>query len=124
MLLSFPNQNIGCPVLAFFARAGVITLRYIALMPRGLHRYYGSHDLHFITCSCYRRRQGLRTAPRVPLQSSWCLMDVARAGLSEQLFPHVSPRRANSRTAVESDGAQRVALFDVVEIGFVLDWIG
>ena len=24
-------------------------------MPSGLHRTYGSHHLHFITCSCYRR---------------------------------------------------------------------
>jgi hypothetical protein len=24
-------------------------------MPKGLHRYYGSGDLHFITCSCYHR---------------------------------------------------------------------
>jgi putative transposase len=24
-------------------------------MPSGLKRYYGAHDLHFITCSCYRR---------------------------------------------------------------------
>ena len=24
-------------------------------MPSGLHRYYGAHHLHFITCSCYRR---------------------------------------------------------------------
>jgi putative transposase len=24
-------------------------------MPRGLKRYYGKHDLHFITVSCYRR---------------------------------------------------------------------
>ena len=24
-------------------------------MPRGLHRFYGAHHLHFITCSCYRR---------------------------------------------------------------------
>ncbi len=24
-------------------------------MPRGLHRYYGANQLHFITCSCYRR---------------------------------------------------------------------
>ena len=23
---------------------------------RKLHRYYGDHDLHFITCSCYRRQ--------------------------------------------------------------------
>src|SRR5438128_2165871 len=24
-------------------------------MPDGLHRFYGAHDLHFITCSCYHR---------------------------------------------------------------------
>ena len=24
-------------------------------MPSGLHRSYGAHHLHFITCSCYRR---------------------------------------------------------------------
>ena len=24
-------------------------------MPTGLHRTYGAHHLHFITCSCYRR---------------------------------------------------------------------
>jgi putative transposase len=31
-------------------------------MPRGLHRTYGAHHLHFITCSCYRRLSFLRTA--------------------------------------------------------------
>ncbi len=31
-------------------------------MPRNLHRFYGANNLHFITCSCYRRKQGLRTA--------------------------------------------------------------
>ena len=25
-------------------------------MPTGLHRYSGSNDLHFITCSCYQRK--------------------------------------------------------------------
>ncbi len=30
-------------------------------MPSGLHRTYGAHHLHFITCSCYRRLPGLRT---------------------------------------------------------------
>jgi REP element-mobilizing transposase RayT len=25
-------------------------------MPSGLRRYYGNHDFHFITCSCYHRR--------------------------------------------------------------------
>jgi putative transposase len=31
-------------------------------MPRGLHRTYGAHHLHFITCSCYRRLPLLATA--------------------------------------------------------------
>ncbi len=34
------------------------------VMPRGLHRTYGAHHLHFITCSCYRRLPGLGTARR------------------------------------------------------------
>ena len=29
---------------------------------RGLDRYYGANNLHFITFSCYRRRPGLRSA--------------------------------------------------------------
>ncbi len=33
-------------------------------MPRGLHRYYGAHQLHFITCSCYHRLPRLRSARR------------------------------------------------------------
>jgi putative transposase len=32
------------------------------IMPSGLHRTYGAHHLHFITCSCYRRLSFLRTA--------------------------------------------------------------
>src|SRR5438093_6928738 len=32
-------------------------------MPSGLHRTYGAHHLHFITCSCYQRLPFLRTAP-------------------------------------------------------------
>lgn len=31
-------------------------------MPRGLHRTYGAHQLHFITCSCYHRLPFLDTA--------------------------------------------------------------
>ena len=33
-------------------------------MPWNLKRYYGAGDLHFITCSCYRRRQMLGTEQR------------------------------------------------------------
>ena len=31
-------------------------------MPSGLHRTYGAHHLHFITCSCYHRLPFLDTA--------------------------------------------------------------
>ena len=31
-------------------------------MPSGLHRSYGAHHLHFITCSCYRRLPLLSSA--------------------------------------------------------------
>ena len=33
-------------------------------MTQGLHRFYGAQDLHFITCSCYRRQPKLGTAHR------------------------------------------------------------
>ena len=33
-------------------------------MTDGLRRYYGANDLHFITCSCYRRQPHLNTAER------------------------------------------------------------
>jgi putative transposase len=33
-------------------------------MPDGLKRYYGTGDLHFISCSCYQRKPWLDTAPR------------------------------------------------------------
>jgi putative transposase len=33
-------------------------------MTRGLHRYYGAQDLHFITGSCYRREPELGTPQR------------------------------------------------------------
>jgi putative transposase len=31
---------------------------------KGLERFYGKHDLHFITCSCYRRQPQLNTRAR------------------------------------------------------------
>ena len=33
-------------------------------MTKGLERWYGGHDLHFITCSCYKRRPELGTGAR------------------------------------------------------------
>jgi REP element-mobilizing transposase RayT len=32
------------------------------VMPSGLHRTYGAHHLHFITCSCYQRLPLLASA--------------------------------------------------------------
>ena len=61
----FPFRNRGCPVLAFFARAGGdAACTILIVMPRGLHRTYGAHHLHFISCSCYHRLPFLRTARR------------------------------------------------------------
>ena len=34
----------------------------MSFVPSGLHRTYGAHHLHFITCSCYRRRALLGSA--------------------------------------------------------------
>jgi putative transposase len=49
----------GCPILALFEGGAFGHLFgpdfFFLSMPRGLKRYYGKHDLHFITCSCYRR---------------------------------------------------------------------
>lgn len=33
-------------------------------MPTGLNRYYGTGDLHFITCSCHQRKPWLDTTQR------------------------------------------------------------
>jgi len=33
-------------------------------MPKGLKRYYGTGELHFITCSCYQRKRWLEAGPR------------------------------------------------------------
>jgi putative transposase len=46
-------------------------------MPKGLRRYYGTGDLHFITCSCYQRKPWLDTAPRRDLFLK-CLEEVRR----------------------------------------------
>jgi REP element-mobilizing transposase RayT len=41
----------GCPTLGFQRVVALDLLR----MPLGLKRHYGSHHLHFITCSCNQR---------------------------------------------------------------------
>jgi putative transposase len=43
----------------------MIETRYkIPAMPKGLRRWYGGGDLHFITCSCYQRKAFLGSASR------------------------------------------------------------
>jgi len=49
-------------VSAITAAAGLGN--YARAMRHHLHRYYGAGDLHFITCSCYRRQPRLGTARR------------------------------------------------------------
>src|ERR1700693_5131391 len=70
-LFPFPFWNSGCPVPSTPLRAGSCVLckgGYDAAgtmgfaMPCGLHRTYGAHHLHFITCSCYRRLPFLHAA--------------------------------------------------------------
>jgi putative transposase len=34
----------------------------LLVMPSGLHRTYGAHHLHFVTCSCYQRLPFFNTA--------------------------------------------------------------
>jgi putative transposase len=48
-----------------FAVIAPSSLRYYSVeMRRNLQRYYGAGDLHFITCSCYRRQPLLGTPRR------------------------------------------------------------
>ena len=46
-------------------------------MPKGLKRYYGTGDLHFITCTCYRRNPWFDTGRRfeTELQSAGDFID-------------------------------------------------
>ena len=51
-----PRSCVPCK--GGYDAAGIMDL----VMPSRLHRTYGAHHLHFITCSCYRRLPFLRTA--------------------------------------------------------------
>src|SRR5437762_12320889 len=59
-------------------------------MPSRLKRIYGFRDLHFITCSCYRRRQllGTRHARDVFLR----IFDQARRKYKFEVVGHVVMR--------------------------------
>ena len=46
------------------SRYGWVWDLYLVVVTQGLERWYGGHDLHFITCSCYHRQPQLGTADR------------------------------------------------------------
>jgi putative transposase len=50
-------------------------------MPKGLRRYYGGGDLHFITCSCYQRKPWLNSDARRDL-----FLDILEEVRKEQRF--------------------------------------
>jgi REP element-mobilizing transposase RayT len=59
--LPVPEQWVARPCA--FCKGGYDAACTILLvMPSGLHRTYGAHHLHFITCSCYRRLPFLSNA--------------------------------------------------------------
>ena len=57
------TTTLGAPLFAQFAKGGYDAADIMGFaMPSGLHRTYGAHHLHFITCSCYRRLPFLNSA--------------------------------------------------------------
>jgi REP element-mobilizing transposase RayT len=55
-LISFPVSKLRVPRSCGFCKGGYDAADTMGwFMPSGLHRTYGAHHLHFITCSCYRR---------------------------------------------------------------------
>jgi putative transposase len=71
------NETGGCPISRVlcekwgFPCSSVTDIgeipTYASRVPRGLKRFYGNGDLHFITASCYRRQALLGTAYRKDL---------------------------------------------------------
>ena len=56
-------------------------------MTQGLERWYGGHDLHFITCSCYHRQPQLGSAHRRDLLLR--LLEEARQQLQFVIYGYV-----------------------------------
>src|SRR5882757_2427981 len=81
-------------------------------MPRGLKRYYGKGDLHFITFSCYRklpflRTRGARDVFCTRVSSSSCRVWIPADRVRRHAEPCASiDERAGERNAV--DGAANV----------------
>jgi putative transposase len=51
----FPVSKLWVPRPCVLCKGGNDAADTMRCMPAGLHRTYGAHHLHFITCSCYQR---------------------------------------------------------------------
>jgi putative transposase len=56
-------ETAGAPLLRFLQGRVRCCQYHGFVMPSGLHRTYGAHHLHFITCSCNERRPLLDCPP-------------------------------------------------------------
>ena len=62
-MFSFPVTKLWVPRSCVSCKGGYDAACTIGIvMPSGLHRTYGAHHLHFVTCSCYGRLPFLGTA--------------------------------------------------------------
>jgi putative transposase len=80
-------------------------------MPRALHRFHGTGDLHFITFSCYQRQPLLDSAPRRDLflhilervRRRYCLIVLGYVVMPEHVHLLLSePQRATLSTAIQA----------------------
>jgi len=69
-------------------------------VPKGLRRYYGAEDLHFITCSCYQRKPWLDNDER---------RDLFLKILEEVRKEHRFVVRAAGRDTVDGDAECKTA---------------
>src|SRR5205085_437953 len=60
--LSLPVTEPWVPRPCVFCKGGYDAAYTMSFVSSGLHRTYGAHHLHFITCSCYRRLPFLGSA--------------------------------------------------------------
>ena len=80
-------------------------------MPKLLERYYGAGDLHFITCSCYKREPVLGHAPRRDLfltvleqvRRRYCLAVIGYVVMPEHFHLLMSePQRGTPSTVMQA----------------------
>jgi hypothetical protein len=101
-VFSPPVSELWVPRSCVLGKGGheaACTMKFI--MPSGLHRTYGAHHLHFITCSCYRRLPFLGSAhSRVAwlrrCRRSW-YPPFAKSAKDGAPFASVMPTRSKAR---------------------------